>query len=232
VSSQYAGARSGTATALQRVRLGAALSAESALASAESASSESALSAAAAASEAAAQHAGLGPRRRWLTSEHLQQMQMDGVVFTKGKFTGSENAAIDRAVADFVSAHGLSRQELYQQLFRRQAGQAAASDKQLRREFWPVLAETLPTRQLQAIYHHVRRKYHPYNYQGAWSAAEDDALRRLVAAHGPAWETISRQLGRMGTNCRDRWRYIQGAARGHEASRERATGSGQDYELA
>ncbi|KAJ2603190.1 RNA polymerase I enhancer binding protein [Coemansia sp. RSA 1721] len=206
VSAQYAGARSGSATAQQRVRLGAALSAEAASASA------SAGAAAARSTAGVDRDAAHGARRRWLTSGHLQQMQMDGVVFTKGKFTDGENAAIDSAVSDFVCAHGLTRQELYHQLFRRQTGQATG-DKQLRRAFWPVLAETLPARQLQAIYHHVRRKYHPYNYQGAWSAAEDDALRALVAAHGPAWETISQQLGRMGTNCRDRWRYIQASAR-------------------
>ncbi|KAJ1797681.1 RNA polymerase I enhancer binding protein, partial [Coemansia sp. RSA 2399] len=84
-----------------------------------------------------------------------------------------------------------------------------SSDKQLRKLFWPILAEALPARQIQAIYHHVRRKYHPHNYMGAWTAGEDDELCRLVAAHGLAWETIAQQMGRTGTNCRDHWRYIR-----------------------
>ncbi|KAJ2221955.1 hypothetical protein IWW45_008735, partial [Coemansia sp. RSA 485] len=72
VSAQYAGARSGSATAQQRVRLGAALSAEAASASASA-------GAAARSTAGVDRDAAHGARRRWLTSGHLQQMQMDGV---------------------------------------------------------------------------------------------------------------------------------------------------------
>ncbi|KAJ1965962.1 RNA polymerase I enhancer binding protein [Dipsacomyces acuminosporus] len=154
--------------------------------------------------------------RRWFTQEHLQQLQREGIVFTKGKFTDEENAVIDRTITGFIETHGLGRPELYDHLFRRKPRDAEG--KQLRKIFWPLIAEALPTRQIQAIYHHVRRKYHPHNYQGAWTPAEDDELRRLVAVHGPSWEAISEQLGRMGTNCRDRWRYIHGVTRGQQAT--------------
>ncbi|KAI9500270.1 hypothetical protein BX070DRAFT_237674 [Coemansia spiralis] len=157
--------------------------------------------------------------RRWLTQQHLQQLQREGVVFTKGKFTDEENATIDEAIAIFVEAHGLSRQEMYDHLFRHKT--LSDSEKHLRKIFWPILAEALPARQIQAIYHHVRRKYHPHNYQGTWTAGEDEELRRLVAAHGPAWEAISQQLGRMGTNCRDRWRYIQSSTRAQKQQPQR-----------
>ncbi|KAJ2726030.1 RNA polymerase I enhancer binding protein [Coemansia sp. Benny D115] len=195
------------ASALQRVRLGRAHSTRAAAAAAQAA-------------QAAQDPAGGGdngthvparthaPRRRWFNPAHLHELQRAGVVFRKGKFTDAENAAIDAAMAQFAGMHGVGRQQLYAQLFERAGGEAG---RRVRRAFWAALGEALPQRQVQALYHHVRRRYHPHNYQGVWTAAEDAALRRLVAAHGPAWEAISRELGRMGTNCRDRWRYMQGA---------------------
>ncbi|KAJ2867373.1 RNA polymerase I enhancer binding protein [Coemansia aciculifera] len=152
-----------------------------------------------------AQRHGVG--RRWFTQEHLMQMQRDGVVFTKGKFTEAENTVIESTIAAFVSAHGLTQQQIYDHLFRHKTRDSTG--KQLRKAFWPILAEALPLRQVQAIYHHVRRRCHPLNHMGAWTTAEDETLLRLVAENGLAWEAISGEMGRMGTNCRDRWRYIQ-----------------------
>ncbi|KAJ2777554.1 RNA polymerase I enhancer binding protein [Coemansia javaensis] len=209
-------------SAVERVRLGRSLSAAAVPAAettaavaertvaAEATAEAAAEAAAAAAAAGGARRAGRGGGggRRWHTQEHLRRLQREGVVFRKGKFTAEENAAIDGAVAAFVEEHGVSGPEMYARLFQR--GERNAEARRARRAFWPAVAEALPERQVQAIYHHVRRKFHPHNYQGAWTAGEDAELRRLVAAHGPAWEAISGQLGRMGTNCRDRWRYIRG----------------------
>ncbi|KAJ2083182.1 RNA polymerase I enhancer binding protein [Coemansia sp. RSA 988] len=155
---------------------------------------------------------GSGGRRRWFTQAHVRRLQSEGMVFKKGKFTDEENAAIDETVAGFSEAHGVSGEEMYGHLFQRKG--PGETGKRMRKAFWPALAEALPSRQMQAIYHHVRRKIHPHNYQGAWTAGEDGRLQALVAAHGPSWEAISQQLGRMGSNCRDRWRYIHGTSRG------------------
>ncbi|KAJ1884828.1 RNA polymerase I enhancer binding protein, partial [Kickxella alabastrina] len=212
VSAQYASATSST---LQRVRLGVAATTASSAASAASAAS--ALAAASPSMHSSAAAAGGDPsgestvqrqqhmasRRRWFTATHVQQMRVAGVEFKKGKFTDAENAAIEAAVVAFSAMHGVGRPEMYRQLF---AKVDEPGGRRLRREFWPVLAEALPLRQVQAIYHHVRRRFHPHNYQGAWTAAEDERLRRLVAEHGPAWEAVGGRMGRMGTNCRDRWR--------------------------
>ncbi|KAJ1669926.1 RNA polymerase I enhancer binding protein, partial [Coemansia sp. RSA 25] len=111
---------------------------------------------------------------------------------------------------------------IYDHLFRHKTRDSTG--KQLRKAFWPILAEALPRRQIQAIYHHVRRRCHPLNHLGAWTVDEDDALRRLVAAHGPAWEAISGEMGRMGTNCRDRWRYIQSQGAQNGGGRALAVG--------
>ncbi|KAJ2054464.1 RNA polymerase I enhancer binding protein [Coemansia sp. S2] len=186
-ASEVQSMRGGAQDALQRVRL-----------------SRSVVNAAA--SRQTMIHAG----RRWFTQEHLLQMQRDGVVFTKGKFTEAENTVIESTIAAFVSAHGLTQQQIYEHLFRHKTRDSTG--KQLRKAFWPILAEALPLRQVQAIYHHVRRRCHPLNHMGAWTAAEDETLLRLVADNGLAWEAISGEMGRMGTNCRDRWRYIQSQA--------------------
>ncbi|KAJ2162223.1 RNA polymerase I enhancer binding protein [Coemansia sp. RSA 552] len=145
--------------------------------------------------------------RRWFTAAHVQQLEREGVAFRKGKFTPEENAAIDAALAEFAQRQGLAAGELHGWLFPRV--DPGDGTRAARRGLWAALADALPQRQIQAIYHHVRRKLHPHNYQGAWTAGEDARLRRLVDTHGPAWEAIARQLGRMGTNCRDRWRYMQ-----------------------
>ncbi|KAJ2779258.1 RNA polymerase I enhancer binding protein [Coemansia interrupta] len=143
----------------------------------------------------------------------LRQMRQAGVEFAKGKFTADESAAIDRAIELFLGHHGLDRPTLYQRLFRKQEASGVAGgpeDRAIRRSFWAAMAGILPRRQIQAIYHYVHRRYHPFNYQGPWSPAEDRRLARLIEEHGLAWETISRIIGRTGTNCRDHWRYMQG----------------------
>ncbi|KAJ2470143.1 RNA polymerase I enhancer binding protein [Coemansia sp. RSA 2322] len=153
-----------------------------------------------------------GAGRRWFTQEHVQELQREGVVFARGKFTAEENAAVEETIARFVGAQRLTAQQVYEKLFHDKTRDSMG--RQVRKAFWPALAEALPARQMQALYHHVRRRCHPLNNLGSWTAREDDALRRLVAARGPAWEAISGEMGRMGTNCRDRWRYLQASGRG------------------
>ena len=40
----------------------------------------------------------------------------------------------------------------------------------------------LPERPLQSNYAHLRRLYHPHNYQGAWTPEDDDRLLTYVRA--------------------------------------------------
>ncbi|KAJ2853625.1 hypothetical protein GGI22_004798, partial [Coemansia erecta] len=69
--------------------------------------------------------------RRWFTQQHLQRLQSQGIVFTKGKFTAEENAIIDSTISAFVATHGLDRQGMYGHLFKRKT--LHNSDKQLRK---------------------------------------------------------------------------------------------------
>ncbi|CAG8725689.1 577_t:CDS:10 [Gigaspora margarita] len=68
----------------------------------------------------------------------------------------------------------------------------------------------LGTRPLKTVSQHIQRRYHPFNYTGAWNPEDDNELIKLVKIHHHDWVTIGNELGRMGTQCRDRWRdYVQ-----------------------
>lgn len=41
-------------------------------------------------------------------------------------------------------------------------------------------AAAVPQRPIIAVYHHVRRSYHPLKQQGKWTAAEDATLKQQV----------------------------------------------------
>lgn len=73
---------------------------------------------------------------------------------------------------------------------------------------FPFLGGQLRERSLQSLYAHLRRQHHPGNHLGAFTAQEDETLRRLVVMHGTQWSLIGGLMGRMPENCRDRYREI------------------------
>jgi hypothetical protein len=65
-------------------------------------------------------------------------------------------------------------------------------------------------RPIIAVYHHVRRTYHPLRAKGKWMPSEDEALKAAVQEYGQQWEKVSVRVGRMASDCRDRYRnHIQ-----------------------
>jgi len=68
------------------------------------------------------------------------------------------------------------------------------------------LAAAVPLRPIVAVYHHVRRSHHPLKLQGQWKDHEDDLLTQAVADLGQQWEKVSFRVGRMASDCRDRYR--------------------------
>lgn len=105
--------------------------------------------------------------------------------------------------------------------------------------FTSVVAVAIPQRPIIAVYHHVRRAFHPKKQQGKWMPEEDNLLKqcvtndsstitphrsiafrytRAVTDLGQQWEKVSEVVGRMSSDCRDRYRN-------HIANREvRVTG--------
>lgn len=69
----------------------------------------------------------------------------------------------------------------------------------------------MPYRPRMSVQKFCRRRFHNYT-RGPWSADEEEMLKQAVAQKGKAWKEIGDSLGRMGEDCRDRWRnYIVNA---------------------
>lgn len=71
--------------------------------------------------------------------------------------------------------------------------------------------EIMPYRPRMSVQKFCRRRFHNFT-RGTWSADEEEMLKQAVAQKGKAWKEIGDSLGRMGEDCRDRWRnYIVNA---------------------
>lgn len=58
------------------------------------------------------------------------------------------------------------------------------------------LAAAVPLRPIIAVYHHIRRSYHPLKQQGRWAPHEDDALKQCVSIDSiPKFVLIDFQSG-------------------------------------
>lgn len=140
--------------------------------------------------------------KRWLNPAQLQQLvDQKGLKYKKGKFSASEDQQLEEALHRYQIEHNLDKDELIDIIFAK--GKKA---RETYSNFWSQVTSALVERPIIAVYHHVRRLYHPMNHQGTWSPEEDAKLKELVAEHGQAWEAISQKIGRMSSDCRDRWR--------------------------
>ncbi|KAI5116616.1 hypothetical protein M0805_009197 [Coniferiporia weirii] len=137
---------------------------------------------------------------KWLSATKLNELvKTKGLVYKKGKFSTSEEAAIKSAIENYRVKNGLLHEQVGEIIF---AKGAKAKDT----AFWFEITSQVPQRPVVAVYHHVRRSYHPMKQQGKWMPSEDDTLRQAVAEYGLAWEKVSGRVGRMAGDCRDRWR--------------------------
>ncbi|KAH8094917.1 hypothetical protein BXZ70DRAFT_344152 [Cristinia sonorae] len=134
----------------------------------------------------------------WMNAAKLADMvKKEGLVYKKGKFSAIEEAQLSAAIENYRASRGLSREELSELIFAKEKG---------RDTFWPEITAAVHLRPIIAVYHHVRRVYHPHTRQGKWTATEDEALRAAVAEFGQQWTKISVRIGRMDSDCRDRYR--------------------------
>lgn len=85
-------------------------------------------------------------------------------------------------------------------------------------DFWESVCAVLPSRSRASIYKHVRRSYHVFQQRAKWTVEDDEELARLVAEKGSSWKDVGDAMGRMGEDCRDRWRnYVKcGKERGRD----------------
>ncbi|TEB35819.1 hypothetical protein FA13DRAFT_1387718 [Coprinellus micaceus] len=137
---------------------------------------------------------------KWLSARKLAEMvETEGLVYKKGKFSATEERQVREAIESHKTANNLSDAQLHEIIFPK-------DEKNKDAEFWTRITQAVPPRPIVAVYHFVRRKYHPLGQKGAWKAAEDAALKQAIADLGQAWEKVSARVGRMASDCRDRYR--------------------------
>lgn len=126
-----------------------------------------------------------------------------------GTFTLEERHAIDTHLHGYMAQHALSHSDLCTRVW---------SNDRKKDDFWESVCSVLPQRSRASIYKHVRRSYHVFQQRAKWTAEEDEELARQVAEKGSSWKDVGDAMGRMGEDCRDRWRnYVKcGEGRGRD----------------
>ncbi|KAF9569102.1 hypothetical protein CPC08DRAFT_624330 [Agrocybe pediades] len=137
---------------------------------------------------------------KWLNASKLAELVRDeGLVYKKGKFSAIEEQQLKAAIQRYQHEKQLSDEQIQETIF-------SKTDKGRDTAFWSELTAAVPLRPIIAVYHHVRRSYHPLKQQGHWHEYEDEALKQAVADLGQQWEKVSYRVGRMAADCRDRYR--------------------------
>ncbi|KAI5812419.1 hypothetical protein BZA77DRAFT_324201 [Pyronema omphalodes] len=101
-----------------------------------------------------------------------------------GTFSLEERHTIDLALNEYCRVHNMSMEELKDRVW----GNTRKKD-----EFWDTICNAVPNRSRASVYKHF-----------------DAELASLVAEKGNKWKDIGDALGRMGEDCRDRYRnYVK-----------------------
>jgi Myb-like DNA-binding protein REB1 len=137
---------------------------------------------------------------KWLSTGKLSELaKAEGLVYKKGKFSATEEQQVKAAVENYRLATGLTEEQMVEVIF-------AKNEKSKHNSFWSEITSAVAQRPIIAVYHYVRRSYHPLKLQGKWSPEEDALLRQAVMDLGQQWEKVSERVGRMSADCRDRYR--------------------------
>ena len=119
--------------------------------------------------------------------------------------------AEDEVVDELVEAY-CNYQDLTVARFRDTLWTAKKKQGHQLTEFWKSLYGVMGHRSEQSLYQHVRRRYHKFDKHRTWSAEDDETLWELCHDQGleGRWSEVSKTLGRMPDDCRDRWRnYVK-----------------------
>ncbi|KAF8626798.1 hypothetical protein AX17_006457 [Amanita inopinata Kibby_2008] len=138
--------------------------------------------------------------KKWLNASKLSELaKAQGLVYKKGKFSATEAQQLKTAIENYRVNKELTQEQLLEIIF-------PGNDKNKNNAFWSEITAAVPQRPIIAVYHHVRRSHHPLKQQGKWTAEEDGRLKQAVADLGQQWEKVSERVGRMSSDCRDRYR--------------------------
>ncbi|KAF7355475.1 Carbohydrate esterase family 9 protein [Mycena sanguinolenta] len=137
---------------------------------------------------------------KWMSATKLGELvASEGLVYKKGKFSAIEIKQINDAIEEYRITKGLSEQDINAIIF-------PADDKTKDAAFWSTITSALTLRPIIAVYHYVRRARHPMKGQGKWQPEEDARLIQAVTSLGQQWEKVAHLVGRMSSDCRDRYR--------------------------
>ncbi|KAF8897692.1 hypothetical protein BD779DRAFT_1432214 [Infundibulicybe gibba] len=137
---------------------------------------------------------------KWLSTNKLAHLvETQGLVYKKGKFSAIEEQQLKAAVDNYCIEKQLNPDQLNEVIF-------SKDGKNRDNAFWSEITAAIPQRPIIAVYHHVRRAYHQLGQKGKWGAEEDALLAQAVADLGQQWEKVSGRVGRMSSDCRDRYR--------------------------
>ncbi|KAH9999800.1 hypothetical protein BJV77DRAFT_939505 [Russula vinacea] len=141
---------------------------------------------------------------KWLSANKLAELaKTQGLVYKKGKFSAIEEQQLADAIQAYKEENRIDDAGFIDLVF-------AKNGTTKNNAFWSELTTAVPMRPIIAIYHHVRRAYHPLRAQGKWMPSEDALLKAAVQEFGQQWEKVSDRVGRMASDCRDRYRnHIQ-----------------------
>jgi len=125
---------------------------------------------------------------------------LEGDLPTSGIFTATEIGRLELAVRIFKDEHDFSDlafNELVQNKNRHDSNVG---------QLWTALCDALPHRKRKAVQTASRRRYHNFEERGKFTEVDDEALKQLMVTHPSKWVYIGSVLGRLPTDCRDRWR--------------------------
>ncbi|EIW82339.1 hypothetical protein CONPUDRAFT_55123 [Coniophora puteana RWD-64-598 SS2] len=145
---------------------------------------------------------------KWMNASKLAELVktegnccslVTGLVYKKGKFSAIEEQQVKAAIENYRNSRGMNDEQILEIIFQK-------NEKMKDNVFWSEITSSVPQRPIIAVYHYVRRAYHPKKHQGKWSPEEDGLLKQAVTDLGQQWEKVGEVVGRMSSDCRDRYR--------------------------
>lgn len=122
------------------------------------------------------------------------------LAYKKGPFSRSETLLVESALKFVLKEEGIcSKIEDGKKTF-------PTERKKLPKNFWGKVAVHVPSRSVESVYDHARRRLSSKNYKGRWSSVDLLKLNEFVKIYGKSWTKIGGILNRLPGACYDKWR--------------------------
>ncbi|KAK4051288.1 RNA polymerase I enhancer binding protein [Microbotryomycetes sp. JL221] len=155
---------------------------------------------------------------KWLPLSAIQEyVKQHNITYRKGRFSAEEDQDLTKAIEAYQYQKSLDKDQMRQLIM---TPKKSTTNKTLignsnsssyDNDFWPMLTQTLAlkygVRPVLAVYNHVRLMYQTGRKAGTFTEQDDENLLKLIKQFGQAWTKIGLELGRVPTDCKDR--YVQ-----------------------